>query len=108
MLDPAVLEAKFQGAHISGQNQLAGFHAQIGGDAFDHLISLAHFYPSGGAEGQVVGAERGAGEAKSQLGWSGELAEGETPGRSLWFIRIQAQVVHFIGNCQPFPQGYAG
>ena len=62
MLHPAILEAEFQWAHIAGQDQLARLHAEVGGDALDDLIALAHPHPAGRAEGQVVGPEGRAGE----------------------------------------------
>ena len=63
MFHPAVLEAKFEGAHISCGNQLAWFDAQVGGDALNDLLAFAHLHPPGGAKGQVVGPKRGASKA---------------------------------------------
>ena len=108
MIDPAILKAEFQGTHIPGGNQLPGLHAQVRQDLLHHLVAVTHGLAARGAERQVVGPERGAGEAKAQGGLAGEPAEGMAPGRGLRFLRIEAQVVHLVGDGQPGAQGVSG
>ena len=101
MLDPAVLKAEFQGAHISGHDQLPGLDTEIRHDPLAGLARLQHAEASGGAEGQLISPERGAGKAKAHPGRTGEGGEGMTPGRGLRFIRVQSQVMDLIGNGHP-------
>ena len=101
MVDPAILEAEFQRPHIAGRDQLARFHAQIGGDALDDLIALAHRHAAGGAKGELVGSKGRAGEPESQGGGLGEASEGMPPGGGLRLLGVEAQMVHLIGNGEP-------
>ena len=100
MLHPAILKAKFQRAHITGCDQFARLHRQIRNDLLNQLVALAQADATGSAEGQVVGAKRGAGEPQAQAAVLGELKECASPSTVVGLIGVQAQVMGLIGNCQ--------
>jgi hypothetical protein len=101
MLYPAILKAELQGAHVTGLDQPVGFHAQIRNDPFHDPSRFPHPDSAGRAEGQGIGAEGGAGEPQPQSGWTGELAEHLAPAHGFGVLRIETEVVHFIGDGQP-------
>ena len=101
MVNPAVLEAKFQRAHVSGGDQLPRLDAQVGRDLLHPALAVVHLDAAGGAEGQVVGPERRSGEPQPQPGAGGEAAEGMAPGGGLRFLGVEPQVVHLIGDREP-------
>ena len=104
MIHPAVLKPELQRAHIARGDQLARLDAQIGNDLLHQQVAVASALAAGGAEGEVVGPEGCAGETKPQAGPRRDAAEGMAPGGGLRFVRIDAQVVHLIGDRQPTAQ----
>ena len=104
MLHPAILKAELQGAHVTGLDQPMGFHAEIRNDSFHDPSRFPHPDSAGRAEGQGIGAEGGAREPQPQEGGTGELAEHLAPAHGFGVFRIEAKVVHLIGDGQPrFP-----
>jgi len=100
VLDPAILETKFQRPHIACRDQFPGLHAEVRTDLF-HQFSLGlDADPASSAEGEIVGPEGCAGQSQAQAARAAQLQKGASPDRSIRFVGIHSQVMGLIRNGQ--------
>ena len=103
---------ELQGTHVSGGDQFARLHAQVGTDQLHRHSALDAPYPACGTEGEVVRPERRAGQPQPQAAAARQIKECLPPGQTVGLVGIHPEVMGFVrdrqtGGAHPGFQGLA-
>ena len=100
VLHPAVLKTEFEGAHVASSDQLTRLNTEVRPNLFDEDPIHHCSQPPSRTEAEIVGSKGCSRQSESHPEARCQLEKAGPPRAGIGFLRIDAEMMRFIGDRQ--------